>query len=245
VRLDVTDLSDADWAKSNPRPAKYFADRGLDFRQVTMILAPEAHFFMGGVVVDGYGESRIKGLYAVGETAGGAHGANRLDSNAIPEGQVFGARAGEHAARRARLAGRPSSPAQDRETIPGNPMEGHGDAVDAIRRELQGLMGHSFGIVRTAGDLEAGLQGLGGLEERAARLQPGTAREKAQSSELSNSLLVARACLTAGLSRTESRGAHYRTDYPDRDDAGWQRTLSIELLPEARLRLSPSEVLAA
>jgi len=79
-----------------------------------MILAPEAHFFMGGVIVDEHGRGRIPGLFAVGETAGGVHGANRLDSNAIPETQVFGARAGaaagsRAAARRRRRVRRPRS----------------------------------------------------------------------------------------------------------------------------------------
>ena len=245
VRLDVSQLSDQDWVTTNPRPAKYFADRQLDFRQVTMILAPEAHFFMGGVVVDGNGESRITGLYAVGETAGGAHGANRLDSNAIPEGQVFGARAGAHAAKRARLAGRPAAPATDRDSFGGPPNPDLDERLSTIRRDLQLLMGHSFGIVRTAMDLEAGLRGLEALRERAQDLQPGSARERAQAFELTNSLLVAEACLTAGLTRTESRGAHYRTDCPERNDARWQRTLRIELVPDGGLRLEPSELVAA
>jgi fumarate reductase (CoM/CoB) subunit A len=245
VRLDVTELSDEDWLSSNPRPAKYFADRNLDFRQVTMILAPEAHFFMGGVVVDGNGQSRINGLYAVGETAGGAHGANRLDSNAIPEGQVFGARAGDHAARRALLAGRPASAGEDREAIAGDPAAAQDPSIEAIRRELQTLMGHSFGIVRTAAGLESGLRGVEALEERALLMRPGNARQQAQFVELNNSLLVARACLTAGLTRAESRGAHYRSDRPDRNDAQWQRALRIELLPEEGLRLQASELVAA
>lgn len=245
VRLDLTDLSDEDWRSSNPRPARYFADRNLDFRKATMILAPEAHFFMGGVVVDGNGESRIGGLYAVGEAAGGAHGANRLDSNAIPEGQVFGARAGAHAGGRALLAGRPASPPQDRQPVAGDRNTAEDPSGEAIRRELQVLMGKSFGIVRTGAGLEAGLRGVEALEARALRLPPGDARQQAQSVELANSLLVARACITAGLTRAESRGAHYRTDWPERNDAQWQRALRVELLPEEGLRLSASDLVAA
>ncbi len=245
VQLDVSQLSDGDWARSNPRPAKYFAERQLDFRQVPMILAPEAHFFMGGVVVDGNGETRVPGLYAVGETAGGAHGANRLDSNAIPEGQVFGARAGEAAARRAQRVGRPQSAHQDGQRLGTVATPAHDEALTGMRRELQALMDHSFGIVRTAADLEAGLRGVRALYDRAAILTPRSARDLLQAWEMTNSLLVAEACLTAGLTRTESRGAHIRADCPERDDEHWQLALRVELLPDHGLRLSRSQPVAA
>ena len=79
VRLDVSALSLDEWTLSNPKPSKYFLERDLDFKHEEMIIAPEAHFFMGGAVVDEWGESRVRGLFVVGEAAGGVHGANRLD----------------------------------------------------------------------------------------------------------------------------------------------------------------------
>jgi fumarate reductase (CoM/CoB) subunit A len=100
VRLDLSDVKFEDWIRSNPRPARHFLDRGLDVYAEELIIAPEAHFFMGGVSIGPQAETAVTGLYAVGEAAGGVHGANRLDSNALPETQVFGARAGRSAAGR-------------------------------------------------------------------------------------------------------------------------------------------------
>lgn len=242
VRLDVSALTLEQWEISNPKPARYFGERGLDFHEQEMILSPEAHFFMGGVVVDEWGESAVPGLYAVGEAAGGVHGANRLDSNAIPETQVFGARAGQAAARTRSLGGghTPDAPGAAWERRLGDAVarnEAEGSDYASMRKDLQATMWRSLGIVRAADGLRQGLTDVQSLGERLREARPAGARSLMLHATMASSLLVARACLSAAIAREESRGAHYRTDFPAQDDARWQCSQRIELVDgELRMR---------
>jgi fumarate reductase (CoM/CoB) subunit A len=221
VRLDVSDLTEEQWVRSNPKPARYFLDRGVDFHDQEMILSPEAHFFMGGVVVDEWGASGVSGLFVAGETAGGLHGANRLDSNAIPETQVFGARAGRAAAERALGASRPA-PTGARTPAPRwRQPNDHGDGdlgeYDRLRRRLKETTWLRLGIVRDGGGLRDGLLEVRRLRDELAGRAPGSAWAVLAHAELDSSLLTAEACFVAALHRRESRGAHFRSDYPDQD----------------------------
>jgi len=235
VRLDVSALTLEQWTTTNPKPARYFSERGLDFHEQEMILSPEAHFFMGGVVIDEWSESRVPGLYAVGEVAGGVHGANRLDSNAIPETQVFGARAGQSSARARgdRLAEFPDAAAaawDDRLRRAMATSEDAGADYTSIRKDLQATMWQTLGIVRTSEGMERGLTEVSALEARLDGAAPAGARSLMLHAQMANSLLVARVCLSAAVARKESRGAHYRTDFPAQDDAHWKLTQRIELI---------------
>jgi fumarate reductase (CoM/CoB) subunit A len=240
VRLDVSALTGEQWLRSNPKPARWFLERDLDFQRQEMILSPEAHFFMGGVVVDEWGASRVPGLFVAGETAGGLHGANRLDSNAIPETQVFGARAGAAAARRA--AGGPARPSSN-----GSPatrdwpprwrsVQAEGPTARATEeyRRLRGRLKRTtwlrLGIVRDGAGLRDGLEAVRRLARELAPLRPASARELLAHEELRSSLLTAEACFVAALHRRESRGAHYRSDFPEQDPA-WSRPSLLALGP--------------
>jgi succinate dehydrogenase/fumarate reductase flavoprotein subunit len=232
VELDISALSDADWRRSNPRPAAWFDKREIDPRQTELIIAPEAHFFMGGVVIGEHGEATVPGLYTAGETAGGVHGANRLDSNAIPETQVFGARAGRAAAEHAATAPtpdhRPALLAWSRargETL-GATGDTPLDTYRVLRRRLQHNAWQNLGIVRRADHLRAGLIDV---RETAATLHGMIPSLDALSAhvELENLTLVAAACFTSALAREESRGAHARADFPERDDTSWTRVLTV------------------
>jgi len=242
VRLDVSALTLEQWQTSNPKPSRYFIERGLDFHDQEMILSPEAHFFMGGVIVDEWAESAVPGLYAVGEAAGGVHGANRLDSNAIPETQVFGARAGQSAARArsvapGRLPDVRAAAWEGRLADAAARAEADGSDYAAMRKDLQSTMWRTLGIVRTAEGMRQGLAAIGVLDEALGDARPSGARGLMQHATMASSLLVARACLTAALGREESRGAHYRTDFPAQDDAHWKSAQRIELVgEELRLR---------
>jgi fumarate reductase (CoM/CoB) subunit A len=231
VLLDISRLSDQEWRTTNPRPAAWFESRRIDYRQTELILSPEAHFFMGGVVVDQQGRSEVAGLFAVGETAGGVHGANRLDSNAIPETQVFGARAGAAAAAAPRSVSRPEFDAaldhwladqQNSTTMVGTTSE-----FVALRRELQAIAWRDLGIVREAGRLHRGLADVTRLLVSVCDLAPVDDAARLERSELIDLLLVAGCCFTSALKRTESRGAHFRSDYPERDDEHWGHALAV------------------
>ena len=249
VRLDVSALTLEQWTMTNPKPARYFTERGLDFHEQEMILSPEAHFFMGGVVIDEWSESAVPGLYAVGEVAGGVHGANRLDSNAIPETQVFGARAGLSAAR-SRSTGTMAFPEdaaalwEERLRTSIATPEDSGSDYAAMRKELQATMWGTLGIVRAREDMERGLAEISALEVRLTDARPAGARALMLHAQLASSLLVARACLSAALARQESRGAHYRTDHPQQDDAHWKMAQRIDLVDGA-LRIGRMGIEAA
>jgi fumarate reductase (CoM/CoB) subunit A len=243
VVLDISRLSEEQWRATNPRPAAWFDSRGLHYREAEMILAPEAHFFMGGVVVDEHGRGRIPGLFAVGETAGGVHGANRLDSNAIPETQVFGARAGAAAAAEPRhVAGVEFDAAFERWS------EDHGNLAGAVsaapefaelRRELQAVAWRDLGIVRDAERLSRGLAEVSQLLNRVQALSPVDDAARLERAELCNLLLVASCCLSSAATRTESRGAHFRADYPDRDDEHWGEPLAVRGAKLAEVEVAP------
>ncbi|RPF49674.1 L-aspartate oxidase [Thermodesulfitimonas autotrophica] len=177
---------------------------GLDLARDLIPVAPAAHYFMGGVKTGIHGETNIKGLYACGETAcAGVHGANRLASNSLLDGLVFGGMIVEHA----------------RFFLP-EPVENHaageglepltGADIAALRTELQSLMQEHVGPVRTAAGLEAILrrfeewEWLRGREVRTP-----------EAMEFRNMFDVAELIAEAALMRTESRGGHYRTDYPE------------------------------
>ncbi|MGH7905201.1 MAG: FAD-binding protein, partial [Candidatus Binataceae bacterium] len=189
------------------------------------------HYMMGGVGTDTNGETPIKGLYAAGEAACiSLNGANRLGSNSLGELLVFGARAGAHAAEYA-PAQREASTAIlaqahdeekriEREFLNRN---GGSERIAVIREEMQHAMEIGAGIYRTRDSLEATAAKLHELRERNSRItlddHHRTFNTQLLSAfELSFMLDVAEAIIHAGLSRTESRGAHQRTEFPNRDD---------------------------
>ena len=137
VRLDLSPLDRETFERSNPKVARYLARLGLDYATYPFVVTPEAHYWMGGLCVDVDGRTGIDGLYCVGEAAGGIHGANRINSNALPETLVFGARSGAHAASRAgRAAGGEAVATPLRSPGPGGLDEAALDARLAIAEGL-------------------------------------------------------------------------------------------------------------
>ena len=184
---------------------------GLDPRRDLIPVTPAAHYHMGGIVVDEAGRTSLPGLWAAGEVAStGVHGANRLASNSLLEGLVFGARAGA-SARRALppVRGALEAPAGSS----ADPVEASlPDADDESRvvddfGELRTLLWHEVGVVRNAEGLR---RALGQIDRMASRPRPDSAGGR----RLANALLVARTIVEAALAREESRGSHYRSDYP-------------------------------
>ncbi|HEY3364197.1 MAG TPA: L-aspartate oxidase [Symbiobacteriaceae bacterium] len=186
--------------------------RGIDITQDLIPVAPAAHYIMGGVKTDVNGRTNIPGLYACGEVAcTGIHGANRLASNSLLEGLVFGRRIAETIQRELKplperpMFGRWSAPA-----IPDRPL-------NWLWAEIQQLMWDKVGIVREADALQAAIARLSAIVESMSGAL--LTREGFQVANLASvALLVAK----AALERQESRGGHYRSDFPERDDA-WRR----------------------
>jgi L-aspartate oxidase len=189
---------------------------GLDLARDRIPVGPAAHYVMGGVQADVDGRTSVTGLFAAGEVAcTGVHGANRLASNSLLEGLVFGARAGK--AMKASLGSRGSVGSQG---SVGSPI----DVPDA--REIQALMWQRVGLFRDRAGLEAALSRLE-PEARTveAAIRDGGVLDKA-GRRAASLLTVARLIARAALRREESRGAHYRADYPTRDDIHWKRRVS-------------------
>ena len=206
----------------------------LDITEQPMEVGPTTHYVMGGIRVDAESQrSTVPGLYAAGECAAGLHGANRLGGNSLSDLLVFGQRAGDFAAAFARENGGAAAPAADPAQVDEAarwalaPFEREGGAGDegpfAIQRDLQAMMQDRVGIVRTGAAMEAALADLDTLRERARRVAVIGNREYNPgwhtSLDLSTLLTVSEAVARAALERKESRGAHFREDYPAKDPA--------------------------
>ncbi|MGH9415788.1 MAG: L-aspartate oxidase [Terriglobales bacterium] len=173
-----------------PRVAATLAGFGLDLGRDLIPVRPAAHYAMGGIWTTLEGRTSVAGLYAAGECAcTGVHGANRLASNSLLEGLVFGARAGAAMADEAPLRAQPGKPAPP---DPDRPAEA--DALQQVRATL----GADCGLIRTGGGLEQALARLERLGE-------------------APTALTAAAIARAALARAESRGAHFRCDFPRHD----------------------------
>lgn len=204
-------------------------------------VVPTVHYMMGGIPTTRFGEVIthdkgedliIKGLYAVGECASvSVHGSNRLGSNSLLDLVVFGRAAGGHIAenRKHLRAGDicEESVQKAAERIRRWDKDGE-EHPDAVREEMRDVVQNHFGVFRTAENMQKGLQKFSALRARLQKAGIGdkskvynTARIEAM--ELENTMLVAAATLHSAIARTESRGAHARDDYQERDDANWIR----------------------
>ena len=231
VVLDVSAVPDDVFRHENSKVVERLDPHGIDYRAIQLIIAPEAHFVMGGVLIDEEGGASRPGLYACGETAGGVHGGNRLNSNAVPETQVFGHRAGRAAARYAGAAG---PGAVDERTLARwtRRLAAVRDEGSEVSAELKATltafrdaMWLGLGIVRTEAGLAKAAAQAEATETRLGELCPETLGELVAATELGHLTVAARASAASALFRTESRAAHYREDHPETDPA-WVATVT-------------------
>jgi L-aspartate oxidase len=222
VYLDATALPRDLLFARFPSVSNFLLAHGLDPSREMVPVAPVAHYMIGGVTTDLEGRSSIPGLYAVGEVAAtGVHGANRLGSNSLVEGLVFGERVARQL--RSRTPGGPRAPGQ---TVPVPPVEGEGVAEDrATFDEIRTRLWEEVGIVRNAGALGSA---LARFEAIGRRTEP--SREDRLPGPVANAALTAALVGRAALTRTESRGAHFRSDFP-RPRAAWQHHVGLRLTP--------------
>ena len=216
VYLDVTHLDKSLVHERFPHIGQVCADFGLDLTRDQIPVRPGAHYMIGGVTVDDEARTTLPRLWAAGEvTSSGLHGANRLASNSLLEGLVFGLRAGRNASAAA-LGEVDQFTALSLEPDP--PSSQPADAslkLDDLLNSLNSEMWRNVGIERNAEGLEAALQQV----EFWDRYVGPREFNSTQGWELQNMLLVARLMIRAALVRVESRGTHSRIDFPNTDPA--------------------------
>jgi succinate dehydrogenase / fumarate reductase flavoprotein subunit len=211
---------------------------GVDITREPIIIQPGQHYIMGGVKTDIDGRTPIEGLYAAGEVACvSVHGGNRLGANSLLDTLIFGRRAGEHAAARSRAVAMPSvSDAQlrrDQETIEqiiARPRQGR--RISEIKEELGTTMNQHVAVFRDEQGLQGALEVVRRLKEEAQSAHVddrGTVfnQDVLGAIELGYMLDAAETMVVAALERRESRGAQFRTDYPERNDAEWLKHIDI------------------
>jgi succinate dehydrogenase / fumarate reductase flavoprotein subunit len=230
VLLDISHKEKAQVEAKLPRMVRQFRTfADLDITKEPMEVAPTAHHFMGGVRIrpEDNRSTTVEGLYVAGENEAGVHGGNRLGGNALAETQVFGARAGRAAAQLSSGSDLPDFNEDQLGSEEGrlSSLFREGERPQAIRRDLRELMWDKAGIVRHEEDLSGALRSIEGLRTRSEGL--GVAGTRRYNSEwfdaitLRSMLLVSEAVVRSALERQESRGAHFRSDFPSRDDADW------------------------
>jgi L-aspartate oxidase len=224
VYLDMTGKPEGFVEKRFPRISATCISYGVDLARDVAPVCPAAHYMIGGVKTDLWGRTSLPGLYAAGETAAtGVHGANRLASNSLLEGLVFGARSGQAMMKDAPVekkhaAGLPGSVAPK----PGQPAAAqphkdsvkhpHAEAVTAALSKLRDVMWRLVGILRTGKELAGAIEQLQSLD------RPKPEKHDRAAYELHNMHALALVMAKSAAARHESRGSHYRSDFPYRDD---------------------------
>jgi len=219
VTIDLRHIQGLDLRLRFPGISAFLDRYGLALERDQIPVRPAAHYLMGGIHTDLFGRTTLRGLYAAGEVAcTGVHGANRLASNSLLEGLVFGARAAQSMLDDG-LSFEPA-PAPPSSLDPLTREEE--SRVEKMVADLQAAMWAYAGLLREEATLRLGLAAQQFCAEALAKFtaQGKTSRRLAEAQALSR---VAHAILASALARTESRGAHYRNDFPKRDDAHFQK----------------------
>ena len=229
---------------------KQLAD--IDITKEPMEVGPTTHYVMGGVRVDADTQmSSVPGLFAAGECAAGINGANRLGGNSLSDLLVFGKRAGEFAAKYARSEAGGAIPAGQVEAAARAALEpfergAQGEGPYQVQYALQEMMQDLVGIVRTEAEMQRALSGLEALRERARRVGVGGHREYNPgwhaALDLPNLLLVSEAVTRAAIERRESRGGHFREDYPEKDAAFGKVNIVLRRGRDGRMELTRAPI---
>jgi succinate dehydrogenase/fumarate reductase flavoprotein subunit len=229
-----------------PEFEDWYAYRGIDFRQGYVEINVAHQCSNGGFKIDENGQTTVSGLYAVGESATGAYGADRLGGAMMTSCQVFGARAGRHATSVARTRGAlpidKGLVESKLEWILGLRRIKGGQKSSEVRKVLQKAAWENLLVVRSKESLNRILQEIARIRNDVCpRLSIENGRDLIAALELKNLLLVGEIVASAGLKRTESRGSHYREDYPERDDSNWQQAITVRKV-DGRMQLETLNV---
>jgi succinate dehydrogenase/fumarate reductase flavoprotein subunit len=227
------DLTGPDVTRPDNATEDWLNYRGIYPDERPLEMLPARHCAHGGLLIDEQGRSTIPGLYAGGgEVAAGDHGADRLGGHMLASSQVFGSRAGRHAARFARSQGLPDVPSSSID----HRLEALAELRDrkgsvtprAVKKEIQQRMWEDMLVVRTPEGFQRVLQMVArAREESLPALSVETPMQLVEALEVQNMLTVAEMETRAAEMRGESRGSHSRMDYTERDDANWLRSITI------------------
>jgi len=228
---------------------KRCADCGFDLATAKVEVVPTAHYFMGGVVVDPDTRTSLEGLYVAGEDAGGAHGANRLGGNGVANSTVYGGIAGDRMA--ADIASLGSCREPDETSLQAEleravlPLTKPPGPIQGLRRALQETMWDDVGVIRTGEGIRRGIQRIEAIEGELMGV--GVAADNLAFNltwhdwlNLSSLLDISKAIARAALVRENSRGAHYREDFPDQGDLdGSYFTVTRQTVPSLSVHREP------
>ncbi|HJS58117.1 MAG TPA: fumarate reductase/succinate dehydrogenase flavoprotein subunit [Vicinamibacteria bacterium] len=245
-------LPDAEGHIKRKLPSMYHQFRQLadiDITQAPMEVGPTTHYMMGGVRVDAETQmSSLAGLFAAGECAAGINGANRLGGNSLSDLLVFGKRAGEFAARFAKENRAPAVDAVQIERAARQALEpfdrsgGNGEGPYQVQHDLQRMMQDLVGIVRHEDEMQRALSELEALGRRARRARITGNREYNPgwhtALDLPNLLVVSEAVTRSALTRNESRGAHFREDFPDKDAAWGKQSVVLRQAEDGAMEVA-------
>jgi fumarate reductase (CoM/CoB) subunit A len=244
IYMDATAIPIETIQKQIPHVYKTCLHRGIDITKTPLEVAPGSHTWLGGLDVDTYGQSSIPGLFAAGETAGGIHGGNRIGGSALAASLAFGRRAGRKAAEL--IGSEPVSipalgdnviPEEEREWLSSLLERADGPYQGDVRMHCRMLAHDKLGPIRDENTLREALTEYERIEnedlqtmrlsEEARDTGKGRGEEIESALSIRNLALLGRILATAALEREESRGAHYRLDYPDTNDADWRKVTRL------------------
>jgi succinate dehydrogenase / fumarate reductase flavoprotein subunit/fumarate reductase flavoprotein subunit len=208
---------------------------GSDLAREKVEVCPTAHFNMGGIRINRDGFTNLEGLFAAGEDSSGVHGANRLGGNGVAESTVYGARVGDSVAAWVRRKSHDEPQAnQIAETISSATQfleKKQGETPWALRDELGKIMWERVGIVRDGTKLKRALEEISALQDRANGMScPGDRVFNLtwqQALDMRNMLTASALIARSALAREDSRGAHYREDFPNTDNANWLKNIYL------------------
>jgi succinate dehydrogenase/fumarate reductase flavoprotein subunit len=222
--MDLSAVSDDRMDRLKPMLPKGAFDRR------ECIVSPTTHHSMGGIMVDSSTETALPGIYAVGEVCGGMHGANRLAGNALAEIFAMGGIAGRNAAINAKEC--------DVSSVPETQIEEEKEGMDSLFsqagenpisliKSLKKMMWLRAGIVRNQKDLEKALKEIKDFRSGSQGCKIETPKDLMNSIGLKNMMLISEMVCRSALLRTETRGSHYRSDYPQEDNDNWLKNIVI------------------
>jgi succinate dehydrogenase / fumarate reductase flavoprotein subunit len=228
----------------------------VDITKEPMEVGPTTHYIMGGVRVDGDTQmSTVPGLFAAGEVAAGLHGANRLGGNSLSDLLVFGRRAGLYAAKFAKENAKSRGGIEPDQVAKAakaalEPFEraATGESPYKVQQDLQVLMQDQVGIVRRESEMQEALVAIRALRERAKHVRVQGNREYNPgwhtALDLDNLLTVSEAITLCAIERKESRGGHFRDDYPEKDPASAKFNLVTFRGPDGQMTLRRQPIAA-